>query len=139
VRIAPLVVAGRPARLRLHTELQAVRVVDLKGVVAGFTMLRGAEVYQFYVAASARGTGAATALMQDAEAHIAARGVKRSRSWGARSATFAPHGSTRRSAGAVSGTSPPSPRLRKGRSRFRCANTKSTCRRSAAGWTIVSR
>ncbi len=48
-------------RDRLRAELLGVRVGDEKGVV-GFTMLRGAEVYQFYAAASARGTGAAAAL-----------------------------------------------------------------------------
>ena len=39
-------------------------------------MLRGEELYQFYVAAEARGTGLAAALIKDAEARLAARGAE---------------------------------------------------------------
>src|SRR5262245_36990302 len=55
-------------RDRLRPELDAVRVIENAAGPIGFTMLRGAELYQFYVAASARGSGAAAVLMQDAEA-----------------------------------------------------------------------
>ena len=42
----------------------------------GFHLLKDDELYQLYVAAEARGTGAAAALMADAEAQLAARGVE---------------------------------------------------------------
>jgi ribosomal protein S18 acetylase RimI-like enzyme len=61
---------------RLRSELDAVRVVVENGVPLGFSMIRGAELYQFYVAAPARGTGAAAALMRDVEATMAARQVE---------------------------------------------------------------
>jgi ribosomal protein S18 acetylase RimI-like enzyme len=60
---------------RLRAELHAVRVVAEGDTALGFAMLRGAEVFQFYVARSARGTGAAALLMRDAEDHLAASGV----------------------------------------------------------------
>src|SRR5919201_1310499 len=62
-------------RERLACELNAVRVIGDPGAPVGFTMIRGDELYQFYVAASARGTGVAAALMRDAEAQMAARGI----------------------------------------------------------------
>jgi ribosomal protein S18 acetylase RimI-like enzyme len=62
-------------RDRLRTELDAVRVLDASGSPSGFSMLRGEELYQFYVSASARGSGAAAVLMADAEARLAERGV----------------------------------------------------------------
>ena len=63
-------------RDRLRAELDAVRVVGESRGPIGFAMVRGAELYQFYVAAHARGSGAAAALMQDVEAHMAASGVR---------------------------------------------------------------
>jgi GNAT superfamily N-acetyltransferase len=60
---------------RLRAELHAVRVVDRDGAAAGFTMLRAPELYQFYVAAHARGAGVATVLMVDAEARLAGHGA----------------------------------------------------------------
>lgn len=43
----------------------SVRVIELSGDIAGFAMLKENELYQFYFAASARGTGAAGKLMDD--------------------------------------------------------------------------
>jgi GNAT superfamily N-acetyltransferase len=39
-------------------------------------MFKCDELYQFYVASEARGTGVAAALMADAEAQLAARGIE---------------------------------------------------------------
>lgn len=41
-----------------------------------FFMLRDDELYQLFVARSARGTGVAAVLIDDAEARLAARGMK---------------------------------------------------------------
>jgi ribosomal protein S18 acetylase RimI-like enzyme len=62
-------------RERLRSELDAVRVVVERGEPLGFAMIRTTELYQFYVAAPARGTGAAAALIRDAESAMLARGV----------------------------------------------------------------
>lgn len=62
-------------RERLLTDLDTVRVLENAGPI-GFSMMRGAELYQFYVAASARGSGAAAVLMADAETELAARGIE---------------------------------------------------------------
>jgi GNAT superfamily N-acetyltransferase len=59
---------------RLTAELHGVRVIDCEGQAKGFAILRGNEVYQFYIALELMGTGAAQALMKDAEAEIRARG-----------------------------------------------------------------
>ncbi len=55
--------------------LPETRVVGPAGSPLGFFMLRGEELWQFYVARAARGTGAATALMAHAEAELVRRGV----------------------------------------------------------------
>jgi ribosomal protein S18 acetylase RimI-like enzyme len=60
---------------RLRAELHAVRVIVDTDTPVGFAMLRGAEVYQFYVARSARGTGVALVLMRDTEDHMAAEAI----------------------------------------------------------------
>lgn len=60
---------------RLATELDAVRVIVEDGVPAGFAMMRGAEVFQFYVDRAARGSGAAALLMLDTEEQMAAAGI----------------------------------------------------------------
>lgn len=62
-------------RERLATALTDVRVAIRDGHIVGFTMLRNDELYQFYVAAGARGSDVAGALMDDAEAHFTGRGV----------------------------------------------------------------
>lgn len=63
-------------RTRLAAALRDVRVTGSSGSAAGFYMLRGHELYQFYVARAARGTGVAHVLIADAEAHLYARGTQ---------------------------------------------------------------
>lgn len=60
---------------RLRAELHAVRVIVDADAPVGFVMLRGAEVYQFYLAKAARGTGVASLLMRDTEDQMAAKGI----------------------------------------------------------------
>jgi ribosomal protein S18 acetylase RimI-like enzyme len=62
-------------RERLEAVLPAVRVVGPAGAPAGFCIVKGDELYQLWVAPQARGTGAAAALLADAEARLAASGV----------------------------------------------------------------
>lgn len=61
---------------RMGAALPEVRTLGPVGTPLGFHLLKDDELYQFYVAADARGTGAAAALMADAEARLAARGVE---------------------------------------------------------------
>jgi GNAT superfamily N-acetyltransferase len=61
---------------RLRAALPSVRTVGPVGAPLGFAMLKGDELYQLYVSARARGTGVAAVLMADAEARLAASGVK---------------------------------------------------------------
>lgn len=63
-------------RQRLQAALDDVRVAGLSSAPAGFCMLRGEELYQLYVAAESRGSGVAAALIADAAARLAARGVE---------------------------------------------------------------
>ena len=63
-------------RERLAASLQSVRVVGQDGAPVGFCWVKGDELYQLWVAASARGSGVAAALMADAEARLAASGVQ---------------------------------------------------------------
>jgi ribosomal protein S18 acetylase RimI-like enzyme len=62
-------------RERLHGGIETVRVAERRGVIAGFAMTKGNEVYQLYVAAPARGLGVANALLDDAVARIRSRGA----------------------------------------------------------------
>ena len=62
-------------RERLAEMLDDVRVVGAPGRPVGFCITRDDELYQLFVASSARGTGVAAALMTDAETRLAARGV----------------------------------------------------------------
>lgn len=55
---------------RLQASLSLVRVSGPTGAPLGFHLLKDDEVNQFYVAAAARGTGLAAALMADAEARL---------------------------------------------------------------------
>ncbi|WP_246175661.1 GNAT family N-acetyltransferase [Bradyrhizobium paxllaeri] len=61
---------------RMAAALADVRVIGPQRAPLGFAMLKGDELYQFYVAAEARGVGTAAALMTDAEARLSERGVE---------------------------------------------------------------
>ncbi len=61
---------------RMQAALPRVRVVGPPGAPVGFYYLTGEKLDQLYVAAEARGTGVAAALIDDAEAVLAARGVE---------------------------------------------------------------
>lgn len=61
---------------RMAAALADVRVIGPPGAPLGFAMLKGDELYQFYVASEARGAGVAAALMADAEAQLSDRGVE---------------------------------------------------------------
>ena len=63
-------------RQRLQTALPDTRVVGPPGVPRGFCITKGDELYQIYVSTQARGSGAAAALMADAEARLAKSGVE---------------------------------------------------------------
>jgi len=63
-------------RDRLETALPDIRVAGPPGAPAGFSVVKGEELYQLYVAAPFRGTGVAVLLIEDAEARIAAAGVR---------------------------------------------------------------
>ena len=60
---------------RMRAALVEVRVIGPVGAPLGFHLLKADELYQFYLAAEARGTGAAATLMADAEARLARTGV----------------------------------------------------------------
>ncbi len=62
-------------RDRLRAALTDVRVAGPPGEPAGFTIVKGDELYQLYVCAAARGTGVAATLIADAEAQIARSGA----------------------------------------------------------------
>jgi len=61
---------------RLRAAPGEVRVADVDGVAAGFHLLKGAEIYQFYVTSVARGRGVAAVLMSDAHARLREAGVQ---------------------------------------------------------------
>jgi uncharacterized protein YndB with AHSA1/START domain/GNAT superfamily N-acetyltransferase len=63
-------------RARLEAALPNVRVVGAPGAPVGFSLLKGDELYQLYVSAAARGSGAAAALVADAEDRLSAAGVE---------------------------------------------------------------
>ena len=62
-------------RDRLRAALADARVAVEADTPIGFAILKGDELYQFFVAAEARGTGVAAELIDDAEQQLAARGV----------------------------------------------------------------
>jgi GNAT superfamily N-acetyltransferase len=63
-------------RERLQAALANIRVVGpLRGPL-GFCVLKGEELDHLFVAPEARGSGVAAALIADAEARLAARGVE---------------------------------------------------------------
>lgn len=61
---------------RLRAALPDLRVIGPPGAPLAFHLIKDDELYQFYVSTEARGTGVATALMADAEAALAAKGVE---------------------------------------------------------------
>ena len=61
---------------RMAAALPRVRTLGLVGAPLGFHLIKDDELYQFYLAAEARGTGAAAVLMADAEARLAEAGVE---------------------------------------------------------------
>lgn len=63
-------------RDRLQPALPDVRVVGPFPTPVGFCIVKGDELYQLYVSAEARGSGVAAALMADAEARLAEKGVE---------------------------------------------------------------
>jgi GNAT superfamily N-acetyltransferase len=60
---------------RLPPMLPGIRVVGVPGAPVGFCALKDDELYQMFVSREARGSGAAAALMADAEARLKAAGV----------------------------------------------------------------
>ena len=63
-------------RDRLARDLSPTRVIGPVGAPVGLCTIKGDELYQLFVAAAARGTGAARALLEDGERRLAANGVK---------------------------------------------------------------
>jgi GNAT superfamily N-acetyltransferase len=63
-------------RDRLQAALPSIRVVGAPLAPLGFSILKDDELYQLFVSAPARGTGVAATLIADAEARLAANGVK---------------------------------------------------------------
>jgi ribosomal protein S18 acetylase RimI-like enzyme len=63
-------------RERLQAALSDTRVIGPLGAPHGFCITKGDELYQIYVSAQARGSGAAAALMADAEGRLANGGVE---------------------------------------------------------------
>lgn len=66
----------RSFRHRLAEVFSSIRVVGPPGDPRGFCIVKGTELYQLFVAARARGTGVAAALIHDAEARFARAGVE---------------------------------------------------------------
>lgn len=62
-------------RQRIQEALPDVRVVGPPGAPVGFYIVKGDELYQLFVSAQSRGSGAAAALIADAEARLSASGV----------------------------------------------------------------
>jgi ribosomal protein S18 acetylase RimI-like enzyme len=62
-------------RERLHAAFPGIHVIGPIGSPLGFCVVKGEELYQLFVAPEARGSGAAAALIADAETRLAERGV----------------------------------------------------------------
>jgi ribosomal protein S18 acetylase RimI-like enzyme len=62
-------------RPRLEAALPSIRVVGPSGSPAGFCIVRADELYQLFVSAQSRGSGAAAALLADAEDRLIESGV----------------------------------------------------------------
>jgi ribosomal protein S18 acetylase RimI-like enzyme len=63
-------------RSRLQAALPNIRIVGPSGAPVGFCIVRGDELYQLFVSAHSRGSGAAAALIADAEARLSESGVE---------------------------------------------------------------
>jgi GNAT superfamily N-acetyltransferase len=63
-------------RKRLRTALATLRVVGPPAAPIGFCLVHGDELCQLYVAAASRGTGAAAALIADAESRMRDAGIQ---------------------------------------------------------------
>jgi ribosomal protein S18 acetylase RimI-like enzyme len=63
-------------RQRLEAALSNTRVVGPRGAPDGFCITKGDELYQIYVSAQARGSGAAAALMAESEVRLAKSGFE---------------------------------------------------------------
>jgi ribosomal protein S18 acetylase RimI-like enzyme len=63
-------------RARLSAALPDLRVIGPPGAAVGFCLIRHDELCQLYVSSASRGTGAATALMADAESRMRDAGVE---------------------------------------------------------------
>ena len=63
-------------RERLKAVLPDVRVIGEPGAPVGFCMLKGSELNQLFIAKTARGTGAAAALLTDGEIRLSKQGVE---------------------------------------------------------------
>ncbi len=63
-------------RKRLAVHLPLVRVIGPHGAPLGFSIVKGDELHQLFVASAARGTVVAAALIGVAEARVAARGAE---------------------------------------------------------------
>jgi ribosomal protein S18 acetylase RimI-like enzyme len=61
---------------RLQAALADTRVIGPLGAPVGFYITKDKELYQIYVSAEARSSGAANALMADAETRLAKGGVE---------------------------------------------------------------
>jgi ribosomal protein S18 acetylase RimI-like enzyme len=62
-------------RERLVAAMPRIRVVGSKGAPLGFSMIKDDELYQLYVAAGARGSGVAKALIGEVEQRLASEGL----------------------------------------------------------------
>jgi GNAT superfamily N-acetyltransferase len=63
-------------RDRAEANLASFRVIGAVGAPMGLCSIKGEELYQLFVAAQARGTGAAGLLVADAEERLARNGVE---------------------------------------------------------------
>jgi GNAT superfamily N-acetyltransferase len=64
-------------RARLQAAFPNIRVAGPLGAPFGFCVLKDDELSQLFVSLEARGSGVASALIADAEARLAGRGVER--------------------------------------------------------------
>jgi GNAT superfamily N-acetyltransferase len=63
-------------RQRIEAALADARVVGPVGAPQGLCLIKGAQLYQLFVARAARGTGVAAALIDEAEARLERQGVE---------------------------------------------------------------